>query len=166
MIILGIDPGIRADNPAGWALFREAEGDIAAGVIVPPRGCPWEERIVVVSREVVALLRRHGADALACEDAFLGKSAQVFRQLVAFGWEMRVQARLEQVAFALVPPGVQAMLLNPKSRRALPAPLLEAATGHLSRTHRPHAQSAMAIAWHGAGLVALDRRRALARLTT
>lgn len=162
MIILGIDPGLRADNPTGWALFRPDEPDISAGVLVPSRGLSWEARVTAVGAEVVALLRRHGADALAVEDAYLGPSAQVFRQLVAFAWELRVQSRLECVDFVLVPPAAQAALLNPKSRRALPQALLDATTGHLPPAHRAHAQSAMAIAWHGAAL-AQQRRRGLAR---
>lgn len=154
MIILGIDPGIRKENPAGWAVYRGDSADIlACGVLPPPAALSWERRIEWVAREVPPLLSRYAVSYVACEDAYQGVNAQTYRQLVAFGWEMRVVARETGCPFVLVSPADQARTL-----KSIPRALLDAATQRVPERHRPHAKSAIAIAWHGAGLL---QRRAL-----
>jgi hypothetical protein len=159
VITLGLDPGERRENPTGWAVIdfdRPLEAAIiAAGVLRPPVGAAWETRIAVVVAEVPALLSRYAVSYMACEDAYLGKNPQTFRQLLCFGWETRVLARQTGCPFVLVNPANQAQV-----RLSLPAPITDAALAHLPVAVRPHALSAIAIAWHGAGL--LRRQRAIA----
>jgi Holliday junction resolvasome RuvABC endonuclease subunit len=151
VIIIGLDPGILKANPAGWAVLKLSTTDMiieACGVYAPPSEMSWEARTILAVAHATDRVRHHEADAVACEDAYLGASAQVFRQLVAFAWEARVQARLLGAAFALVNPADQARV-----RKTLPRSLVDRATEHVKAAHRPHVESAIAIALHGAGLL-------------
>jgi hypothetical protein len=160
MITLGLDPGTRLENPAGWAVVDfdrplEAGAILAAGVIPPPREPSWESRIEAQLAAVPALLAAHAVSYVACEGAYLGVNSGTYKRLLCFGWEARVQARLAGCPFTLVSPADQARV-----RVTLPEPVTAAALAHLPPRDRPHALSAIAIAWHGAGQLRSVNRRA------
>jgi hypothetical protein len=167
MITLGLDPGVRVENPAGFAIVdfdRPLEGGaiIAAGVIPPPRApagggrsASWEARIEAQLAELPALLSRYTVFYVACEGAYLGANSGTYKRLLCFGWEARVQARLAGCPFTLVSPADQARV-----RLSLPEQVTAPVLAHLAPRDRPHALSAIAIAWHGAGQLARRLRAA------
>jgi hypothetical protein len=95
---------------------------------------------------VPALLERYAVSYVACEGAYADKNIGTFKRLVCFAWEARVQARLAGCPFQLVSPADQARV-----RVSLPEAVTAPALAHLAPRDRPHALSACAIAWHGAG---------------
>lgn len=150
-VTLGLDPGVQVDNPAGWAVVDfdrplEAGAVLACGVIVPPSAPSWETRIEAQLAAIPALLARYAVSYVACEGAYFDKNVGTFKRLVCFAWEARVQARLAGCPFQLVSPADQARV-----RVSLPERVTAPALAHLPLKHRPHALSAIAIAWHGAG---------------
>jgi Holliday junction resolvasome RuvABC endonuclease subunit len=156
MITLGLDPGLQTTNPAGWAVVdfdRPLEQAIlAAGILPPRRGLRWEDQIAEQVAAIPALCSEYLVSYIACEDAFYGTNAQTFRQLVAWAWEARVMARRAGCPFVLVSPADQA-----KVRKTIPDAVTGPAVAYLPERFRPHALSAIAIAWHGAGLLARTR---------
>lgn len=149
MIVLGVDPGMRRANPAGWAVVDTTTTTVlACGVLRPASDlADWEARVAWSVAQLPPILSRYAVSYVACEDAFFKRNLETFRQLVAFGWEVRVAARAWGCPFVLVNPADQARVLA-----TLPDELLGPATAHLPRTLRDHARSAIAIALHGGAL--------------
>jgi crossover junction endodeoxyribonuclease RuvC len=75
MIILGIDPGTAT---TGFGLVTEDEAGAArlvrCGVITTAPGVPMPERLLVIHRELTAVIRAHGPDAVAVEALFFGRN--------------------------------------------------------------------------------------------
>ena len=73
--ILGIDPGLRR---MGWGVIR-VEGSrlsaIAHGVVTPPTAAPLSERLIHLFNSVGDLVRQHGPDEAAIEEAFMAANA-------------------------------------------------------------------------------------------
>jgi hypothetical protein len=162
VITIGIDPGEQVSNPAGYAVIDFARplehAILACGVIPPPKGLAWEERVAAQVARVPPLLSRYSVAWVACEGAYLGKNPKVFEQLLCFGWEVRVMARQTGCPFTLVHPADQYRV-----RLTLPEAVTAPALVHLPEKVRPHALSAIAIAWHGAGLLARRYRPEIAQ---
>lgn len=164
MITLGIDPGLRRVNPAGWALFDDVASEIVdCGVIQPPTKLDaWEDRIDHAAEQIELLVRsashqRRGVfvSALAVESAFVkprpgGKiDPTVYAKQAIFGWECRRIARDCSLLFSLVNP-----LDQSRVKAQIPDQILDAAVAHLPTKLREHAKSAIAIAWHASGVLA------------
>jgi len=69
--ILGLDPGLRR---TGWGVVV-AEGSrlrwIAHGVVAPPEGAPFSERLLHLLDGVGAICADHGCDEAAVEEVFV-----------------------------------------------------------------------------------------------
>ena len=69
--ILGLDPGLRC---TGWGVVV-AEGSrlrwIAHGVVAPPEGAPFSERLLHLLDGVGAVCADHGCDEAAIEEVFV-----------------------------------------------------------------------------------------------
>ncbi len=69
--ILGLDPGLRR---TGWGVVA-AEGSrlrwIAHGVVAPPEGAPFSERLLHLLEGVGAVCADHGCDEAAVEEVFV-----------------------------------------------------------------------------------------------
>ncbi|HEX7528489.1 MAG TPA: crossover junction endodeoxyribonuclease RuvC, partial [Thermoanaerobaculia bacterium] len=75
MRILGVDPGSRA---AGWAVvdFAGKPVLIDAGVLRPPLGGTFSERLAYLHRALTAVLAAQRPDVAAVERVFSGVNAQ------------------------------------------------------------------------------------------
>ena len=74
MVVLGIDPG---SQRCGYGLVARSAtrlSRVASGVLVPGRALPTAERLGLLLERLSDLLRRGGADAVAIETAFCGRS--------------------------------------------------------------------------------------------
>jgi len=81
MLILGLDPG---STRTGYGLIESQGGRLRAlayGVIQPPRGTPFLERLPHVARQLEELVRRSRPDAVAAEDIFLARNTRVALKL-------------------------------------------------------------------------------------
>ena len=81
MIVLGIDPGTRR---LGWGIVRK-DGTrlvhVAHGVIVAGEERPLAERLVVIERELEAIVRLHAPERASVEALFFAKDAQAAAKL-------------------------------------------------------------------------------------
>ncbi|RZJ96587.1 MAG: crossover junction endodeoxyribonuclease RuvC [Brevundimonas sp.] len=69
--ILGLDPGLRR---TGWGVIV-SEGSrlrwVAHGVVTPPEGAPFSERLLHLLEAVGAVCAEHGCDEAAIEEVFV-----------------------------------------------------------------------------------------------
>ncbi|RZJ93789.1 MAG: crossover junction endodeoxyribonuclease RuvC, partial [Brevundimonas sp.] len=69
--ILGLDPGLRR---TGWGVIV-SEGSrmrwIAHGVVTPPEGAPFSERLLHLLEAVGAICAEHACDEAAIEEVFV-----------------------------------------------------------------------------------------------
>lgn len=147
MIIIGIDPA--ASGPAGIAHieFGTHEPRIAhTAVVTFPTRTPWEQRFDLFQDGFCREFRH--ADAIACEDAYLGKNAQTYGRLKELLGAVRWVAYWYKIPFIAVTETQQRGVLA-----TIPRSLLEAATSHLPEAHRVHAWDAIAIAWYASGVL-------------
>ena len=96
--ILGIDPGLRV---TGWGLLETA-GDLPGspaywGVIKPRTGAPIEQRLLVIQRELDAILARYQPVVVALERPFLRNNV---RSALALG-QAQAAAMLAAAAHGL-----------------------------------------------------------------
>lgn len=74
--IIGIDPGLRR---TGWGVI-EAQGNrlafVACGTIKPPVSGALSERLLVLHREISALIETHRPDEAAIEETFVNAGAR------------------------------------------------------------------------------------------
>jgi crossover junction endodeoxyribonuclease RuvC len=74
--IIGIDPGLRR---TGWGVI-EAQGNrlgfVACGTIKPPVSVALSERLLVLHREIAALIEAHRPDEAAIEETFVNAGAR------------------------------------------------------------------------------------------
>ena len=78
--VLGIDPG---SHRLGWAVVRRVGArlvHVAHGVIAA-KGETLAERLVVIERELAAVLRAHTLEAASVESIFFSKDAQAAAKL-------------------------------------------------------------------------------------
>src|SRR5262245_28603761 len=81
MRILGLDPG---SSRTGFGLIESHAGRLTAlrfGVIAPPRGASFLDRLPLLARHLETLVREHEPDAIAAEDVFLARNARVALKL-------------------------------------------------------------------------------------
>lgn len=73
--ILGLDPGLRR---TGWGMIV-SEGSrlthVAHGVIKPPEGAPFSERLLMLFEEISAVVAQHLPDEAAVEETFMNNNA-------------------------------------------------------------------------------------------
>jgi crossover junction endodeoxyribonuclease RuvC len=73
--ILGLDPGLRR---TGWGVIV-SEGSrlthVAHGVIKPPEGAPFSERLLKLFEEISAVVAAHQPDEAAVEETFMNNNA-------------------------------------------------------------------------------------------
>jgi len=75
MRVLGLDPGLRH---TGWRVFDVAGNrlsHVADGVVHAPTDLPLAERLVVLFRQLTAVLERFHPDEAAVEESFVNKNA-------------------------------------------------------------------------------------------
>ena len=75
MRVLGLDPGLRH---TGWGVIDVAGNrlsHVADGVVHAPTGLPLAERLVVLFRQLTAVLERFHPDEAAVEESFVNKNA-------------------------------------------------------------------------------------------
>ena len=75
MRVLGLDPGLRH---TGWGVIDVAGNrlsHVADGVVHPPTDLPLAERLVVLFRQLTAVLERFHPDEAAVEESFVNKNA-------------------------------------------------------------------------------------------
>ena len=75
MRVLGLDPGLRH---TGWGVIDVAGNrlsHVADGVVHPPTDLPLAERLVVLFRQLTAVLERFQPDEAAVEESFVNKNA-------------------------------------------------------------------------------------------
>ncbi len=76
MVILGIDPGSRA---TGYGIVESRGGrlrPIAYGVVRPPAGSGFLERLPHLEAAIDALLDRHAPEGVAIEDVFQARNSR------------------------------------------------------------------------------------------
>jgi len=76
MVILGIDPGI---GRLGWAVIEKSGSSVKAidyGCIETEVNGDIGERLVIISREVKALIKKHNPNAFSTEDLFFGNNSK------------------------------------------------------------------------------------------
>lgn len=76
MIVLGIDPGTAI---TGYGLVGEHDGRavvIAAGAITTPSDLPLPDRLLVIQRELAALIAQYRPDHAAVEELFFNKNVR------------------------------------------------------------------------------------------
>jgi crossover junction endodeoxyribonuclease RuvC len=81
MLVLGIDPG---SNATGYGLIESVAGGLRAvahGVIAPPRGLPFLERLPHLASGLERLVSSVRPDAAAVEDLFHARNTRVALQL-------------------------------------------------------------------------------------
>jgi crossover junction endodeoxyribonuclease RuvC len=81
MRILGIDPGSRV---TGFGVVEQTGGKLAMveqGVIRPPRGASFPERLAAIHRSVAEVIERTQPDAVAVESPFSGLNPKSLIQL-------------------------------------------------------------------------------------
>ncbi|HXH28571.1 MAG TPA: crossover junction endodeoxyribonuclease RuvC [Candidatus Polarisedimenticolia bacterium] len=81
MLVLGIDPGSKA---SGYGLIEDVGGRLRAvdhGVIAPPRGLPFLERLPHLASGFERLIETVRPDAAAVEDLFHARNSRVALQL-------------------------------------------------------------------------------------
>ena len=70
----GIDPGTAI---MGWGVVDEASGALSlvdVGAFTTPAGMPQAERLVMIYKDLCALLERYRPEAAAVEELFFGKN--------------------------------------------------------------------------------------------
>jgi crossover junction endodeoxyribonuclease RuvC len=75
MRVLGLDPGLRH---TGWGVIDVAGNrlsHVADGVVHAPTNLPLAERLVVLFRQLTAVLERFRPDEAAVEESFVNKNA-------------------------------------------------------------------------------------------
>jgi crossover junction endodeoxyribonuclease RuvC len=75
MRVLGLDPGLRH---TGWGVIDVAGNrlsHVADGVVHAPTDLPLAERLVVLFRQLTAVLERFHPDEAAVEESFVNKNA-------------------------------------------------------------------------------------------
>ncbi|HEU4403608.1 MAG TPA: crossover junction endodeoxyribonuclease RuvC [Candidatus Polarisedimenticolia bacterium] len=81
MLILGIDPG---SNATGYGLVESRAGRLTAitfGIIAPPRGLEFLERLPHIATALEQLLVETRPEAVAVEDLFHARNSRVALQL-------------------------------------------------------------------------------------
>jgi crossover junction endodeoxyribonuclease RuvC len=76
MIVLGIDPGTAI---TGYGLVYEENGQAAAlayGAITTPSGLPLPDRLILIQRDLAAVIAQHQPDQAAVELLFFNKNVR------------------------------------------------------------------------------------------
>jgi crossover junction endodeoxyribonuclease RuvC len=76
MIVLGIDPGTAI---TGYGLVREENGQavaLAYGAITTPSDLPLPDRLVLLQRDLAAIIEQHQPDQSAVEQLFFNKNVR------------------------------------------------------------------------------------------
>jgi crossover junction endodeoxyribonuclease RuvC len=76
MIVLGIDPGTAI---TGYGLVREENGQavaVAHGAITTPSDLPLPDRLMLLQRDLAAVIERHQPDQSAVEQLFFNKNVR------------------------------------------------------------------------------------------
>ncbi len=74
MLVMGIDPGTAT---TGYGLVRDIETGpelVAYGVVLTPAHTPMSERLVIIYRELTALIKLHQPDSAAVEKLFFQRN--------------------------------------------------------------------------------------------
>lgn len=101
MVVIGIDLGIRAQNPTGIAVLSFAGIQpclIATVELIPHMGESWQARVQSLAGMLAARIEEHSGAMLAYEEPFDGKNPQTFRKLAcAEGMVLTVAQMLGRV---------------------------------------------------------------------
>lgn len=76
MIVLGIDPGTAI---TGYGLVREERGQAAAvayGAITTPSSLPLPDRLLIIQRDLAAIIDQYHPDQAAVEELFFNKNVR------------------------------------------------------------------------------------------
>jgi len=76
MIVLGIDPGTAI---TGYGLVHEEDGQavaLAYGAITTPSELPLPDRLMLIQRDLAAVIERHRPDQAAVEQLFFNKNVR------------------------------------------------------------------------------------------
>lgn len=76
MRVLGVDPGTQT---TGFGVVSSRSNRLVAetfGAVTTDAAAPLEDRLVVIHREVAALIARHRPDALAVEQVFFNRNSR------------------------------------------------------------------------------------------
>lgn len=160
--ILGVDPGSLF---TGFGAVRAGEGGeltfLTCGVIQPPTGAVFNERIGVIASELEALLERLQPDVVVIEKVFLGKNADSAFKLghargVAVAASVCAGAEVVEYAARAVKKGITG---NGAAMKEQVQSVLFAALG-LRGSARADASDALALAYfHARNLEVLARMK-------
>ncbi len=81
VVVLGVDPGSQV---AGWGIVLREGSKLTAvdsGLLRPPRGAPFAERLAALHAGLAAVIRTHQPHCLAIESVFHAKHARSALQL-------------------------------------------------------------------------------------
>lgn len=76
MRVIGVDPGTAI---TGWGIIEGDGNDlqmVAGGVITTPAGMPLPERLLIIYRELTAVVERWQPETAALEELFFSKNAK------------------------------------------------------------------------------------------
>jgi len=161
MLVLGIDPGTAI---TGYGLVTDRGGStvaVAHGVIVTPSDLPLPDRLVLIQRELRALIDQYRPDHAAVEDLFFNKNVRTALAVGhARGVIMLTLAQAGVRIFEFTPLEVKQAVTG--SGRADKRQMQQMVTLLLGLDHIPKpddAADALAIAvchLHSAGITALE----------
>lgn len=99
MLILGIDPGTRRENPTGWALLdTEADKVLHYGLLKPENNGTFLPSLSAQFDAVLRdLMQKYSIDRVAIESPYLGKNARTVIILATLHGAYRAVAALYNV---------------------------------------------------------------------
>jgi Holliday junction resolvasome RuvABC endonuclease subunit len=161
MLILGIDLGLRADNPAAWALIDLLPNGpvVRDWAEIRPRATAWQDRVGEVGRALFRVITQHTPALIAYEAAHMEKNAQVLRKLSCVEGAILLAANVAGCPTQDVQP-VQAKIALASDASATKQAMIAAARILYGITATSHGADAIGIALAGEGLY---RRALIAR---
>jgi crossover junction endodeoxyribonuclease RuvC len=145
--VIGIDPGTLA---AGFGVVEHRNGRlgcVAYGVVRPPRGAPYDKRLLRIHEGLAAALAEHRPDLAAVEEGFYGKNVRSAMRLGEGRAVALLAVAQAGLPLAVYAPSVvkKAVVGSGTAHKSQVQKMIQALLG-LSETPAPDAADALAIA--------------------